>query len=145
MSVEVELSEPRKAWFEEVITGYTETAIWVASCNGQAQHDECRGEDCDAGLDDIGYEVTHVSATTRKAITQEVTDFVTGCEQERPDVFDGMRPDLIGHDFLLTRNGHGVGFWDRGYGERGDWLSKQSHPYGTWDLYVGDDGELHGD
>ena len=24
-----------------------------------------------------------------------------------------------GHDFALTRNGHGAGFWDRGYGETG--------------------------
>ena len=29
-----------------------------------------------------------------------------------------------GHDFWLTRNGHGAGFWDRGLGEVGDALSE---------------------
>ena len=28
-----------------------------------------------------------------------------------------------GHDYWLTRNGHGAGFWDRGYGPVGDRLS----------------------
>ncbi len=33
--------------------------------------------------------------------------------------FDGWSESEIGHDFYLTRNGHGVGFWDREkeYGE----------------------------
>ena len=29
----------------------------------------------------------------------------------------------IGHDFWLTRNGHGVGFWDRNIGEAGDQIA----------------------
>lgn len=35
-----------------------------------------------------------------------------------------------GHDFWLTRNGHGAGFWDRGYGELGDKLTDACKPYG---------------
>lgn len=31
--------------------------------------------------------------------------------------------ELAGHDLWLTRNGHGVGFWDRGLGELGDKLA----------------------
>lgn len=30
----------------------------------------------------------------------------------------------FGHDYWLTRNGHGAGFWDRGLGEVGDKLSE---------------------
>jgi len=41
-----------------------------------------------------------------------------------------------GHDFWLTRNGHGAGFWDRGYGEVGELLSKACKPYGSVYLYV---------
>lgn len=48
-----------------------------------------------------------------------------------------------GHDFWLTRNGHGAGFWDRGYGDVGRRLTDAAHAYGTSDLYVGDDGQLH--
>jgi hypothetical protein len=49
-----------------------------------------------------------------------------------------------GHDFWLTRCGHGAGFWD------GDWpapfdeqLSEAARAFGNCDLYVGDDGKLH--
>ena len=48
-----------------------------------------------------------------------------------------------GHDFWLTRNGHGAGFWDRGelYGDNGegDTLTKLAKACGTSDAYVGDD------
>lgn len=52
-------------------------------------------------------------------------------------------PEQLGHDFWLTRNGHGAGFWDRGRGTLGDDLTAVCKPYGTQDLYVGDDGKLY--
>lgn len=49
-----------------------------------------------------------------------------------------------GHDFWLTRNGHGAGFWDRGYPDPvGDALSEAARLCGSADLYVGDDGNIH--
>jgi hypothetical protein len=49
-----------------------------------------------------------------------------------------------GHDFWLTRCGHGAGFWD------GDWpepaatiLTDASKAFGNVDLYVGDDGLIY--
>jgi hypothetical protein len=48
-----------------------------------------------------------------------------------------------GIDFWLTRNRHGAGFWDRGYGERGDRLTKSAHTYGECHLYVGDDNLIY--
>lgn len=49
-----------------------------------------------------------------------------------------------GHDFWLTRNGHGAGFWD------GDWpeplagtLTDAAHAFGECDLCIGDDGLIH--
>jgi hypothetical protein len=50
-----------------------------------------------------------------------------------------------GHDFWLTRNGHGVGFWD------GDWLEPWASilddealdAFGAISLYVGDDGLVY--
>ena len=41
--------------------------------------------------------------------------------------------------FLLTRNGHGAGFWDRGNGALGDRLADAARVYGTQGAYVGDD------
>lgn len=48
-----------------------------------------------------------------------------------------------GHNFCLSRNGHGAGFWDRGLGELGDRLHDAAKVHGTQGLYVGDDGVLY--
>lgn len=56
---------------------------------------------------------------------------------------EGLDPGQVGHDFCLTRNRHGVGFWDRGLGELGDRLTDASHTYGEQSGYVGDDGLLY--
>lgn len=49
-----------------------------------------------------------------------------------------------GHDFWLTRNRHGAGFWDRGHPEDiGMHLTRDAHVYGSVDLYRGDDGRLY--
>lgn len=38
--------------------------------------------------------------------------------------------EQIGHDFSLTRNHHGAGFWDRGHGHDGQILTEKCRPYG---------------
>lgn len=52
---------------------------------------------------------------------------------------------MAGHDFWLTRCGHGAGFWD------GDWpepaattLDNAAKAFGNVDLYIGDDGKIYG-
>ena len=54
------------------------------------------------------------------------------------------RAELAGHDFALTRNGHGAGFWDRGLGEIGDMLTNECRPYGshTVILCVDENGDV---
>lgn len=51
----------------------------------------------------------------------------------------------IAHDFWLTRNGHGSGFWDGDYGHIGDQLTAIAKTFGNVDLYVGDDGLIYQD
>jgi hypothetical protein len=49
-----------------------------------------------------------------------------------------------GHDFWLTRNGHGAGFWDGNWPEVvGDRLTASAQGFGCCDLYVGDDGKIY--
>lgn len=51
-----------------------------------------------------------------------------------------------GHDFWLTRNGHGVGFWARPevYGEeRAKELTALAESFGPVYLYIGDDGRIY--
>ena len=51
--------------------------------------------------------------------------------------------EQAGHDFWLTRNGHGAGFWDRGLGDIGGKLTKACHEFKEINLIVGDDGKLY--
>lgn len=55
----------------------------------------------------------------------------------------GIPDDQAGHDFWLTRNGHGAGFWDRGLGARGERLTEACTAFPQMDLYVGDDGKVY--
>ena len=45
------------------------------------------------------------------------------------------------HDFCLTANGHGAGFWDGDY-KHGYALTELCRPY-HYDAYVGDDGLVY--
>lgn len=51
-----------------------------------------------------------------------------------------------GHDFWLTRAGHGCGFWENDFGteEQCDKLTAACKRLGEFNLYPGDDGRLHG-
>lgn len=49
------------------------------------------------------------------------------------------------HDFSLTRNRHGAGFWDRPWHtkEEGEHLTRICHDMKEADLYIGDDSKLY--
>jgi hypothetical protein len=51
--------------------------------------------------------------------------------------------EMGGHDFWLTRNGHGAGFWDGELGDIGDRLTEASKAFGEVCLTVCDDGEIY--
>ncbi len=48
-----------------------------------------------------------------------------------------------GHDFWLTRNRHGAGFWDRGDEAVYERLTQAAHAYGEVSLYLGDDNLIY--
>lgn len=49
----------------------------------------------------------------------------------------------VGHDFWLSRNGHGAGFFDRGNEDVWDELQDAAKKFKEVDLYLGDDGKIH--
>jgi hypothetical protein len=60
----------------------------------------------------------------------------------------GESEDRAGHDFWLTRNRHGAGYWDRWnggtpQGKIGALLTDAAHAYGECDLYVGDNNNVY--
>ena len=118
---------------DETTRAYIECALWASTDNA----DETGGEPLDAnyGPDDMADE-------TREQMAADVADFAAYVEREGIDR-SAWTDAQFGHDFWLTRNRHGAGFWDRGHGEAGDALMQAAHTYGETDLYVGDDGRLY--
>jgi hypothetical protein len=52
--------------------------------------------------------------------------------------------EMAGHDFWLTRNDHGAGFWDGSWNKAvGDKLTTAAMTFHEVNLYVGDDGKIH--
>ena len=50
----------------------------------------------------------------------------------------------VAHDWVLTRNRHGAGFWDGGWAEPwGQRLTDLAHASGEISLYLGDDGLIY--
>jgi hypothetical protein len=57
--------------------------------------------------------------------------------------YSSLSDECLGHNFWLSRNRHGAGFWDCGLGELGDRLHKAAVTFGTKDAYIGDDDLIH--
>jgi hypothetical protein len=122
-----------KHYLAEMVQQYVETALW-SSPNDRYELDEGYGEMLDADFD-----VSDVDDDTVRQFEQDCAAFF---DQNADDLAE-MGPGQAGHDFWLTRNHHGDGFWDRGLGERGDRLTDAAHAFGEVALYVGDDGRVH--
>ena len=114
-----------------VLDAYKECALWASTLGD----DQGTPMDQEYGLGDLAPE-------TLAMMEQEVSDFIALVDEECPGWRD-LPSDSVGHDFWLTRNHHGAGFWDRGYGPLGDDLTKWAHSYGSADLYIGDDGLIY--
>lgn len=93
-------------------------------------------------LDD-DYNESDISDETKRTLRSECIEFLSDnwellCETPESYTFSNA-----GHDFILTRNGHGAGFWDRGLGDIGKRLTEACEDCGSFNLYVGDDGVLY--
>ena len=105
---------------------YVETALWSSS--------EEDGEPLDKN-----YSAEDIDPDTIKKMEDDAFEFLR-------QNWELVQMDLIaaGHDFWLTRNGHGAGFWDGDWPEAaGKRLTKSSKTFGEMTLYVGDDGKIY--
>ena len=52
--------------------------------------------------------------------------------------------EWAGHDFWLTRNGHGCGYWDRDLDkDLGERLTLAAQAFPECNLYIGDDNQIY--
>lgn len=100
-----------------------------------------------SSCDDTG-EPLDAAFTTANIAPETIRQFIIDCTRfqvEHAALLASADLSLTqaGHDFWLTRNGHGSGFWDRDLGAIGEALTDAAHAFGEVDLYVGDDGLIH--
>ena len=116
---------------------YIQALLWSSS-----HYDE---NDIDIPFDQVDAEL---SKELDLKIEEECASFLERAEKllDRINPSHDATSEQIGHDFALTRNGHGVGFWDRPeiYGERcSKLLTALSHRYDESSIHLGDDGLIY--
>jgi hypothetical protein len=88
---------------------------------------------------DKNYSIEDISKETLDQIIADCQKF----QNENKELLQNLDPSQCGHDFWLTRNHHGAGFWDRGLGNIGDQLTESAHKYGEVDLHIGNDNKIY--
>lgn len=85
---------------------------------------------CDGGGNPVADDLTidAFDPQTRSELRGDLHAFVMSNVDDIAE--SGLDSEQIGHDFWMTRQHHGVGFWDRGLGEVGTRLTEACHPFG---------------
>lgn len=117
------------------VSGYIEAALFTST------------DDNEDPLDDQ-YSLADIDETVLAEITIGCEQFQTENAKLLAEVYELDTPGCgseayAGHNFWLTRNGHGTGFWDRGYPKPlADALTKASTKFGEVNLTV-DEGTFY--
>lgn len=113
----------------EFVTAYFEAALW-------SSEDE-NSEPLDSGRD-----IDDIHPIERRKAIRDCLLFIDANDTLLRKAGSAAQN---GHDYWLTRNCHGAGFWDRGYDARvSKALTDAAHTDGSRDLYVGDDDKVYG-
>ena len=124
---------------DEFVRGYIECMLW----SSKDDMDEPLNKSHTA--DDIDSQTMDRIYADCRSFIHSVGPFIT------IDNFKGANLSSVdsraGHDFWLTRVGHGAGFWDGDWASEGSGidgpLTKAANAFGNVDPYVGDDGKVH--
>lgn len=127
---------PRTAPLTSFARQYIDSALWSSTDNA----DESGGRP----LDD-NYSINDIAPATLARMKRDAAAFL---RDNADDIGYGAKDrERAAHDFWLSRNGHGTGFWDNEdvYGvAEARRLHSAAKSFGEYDLYVGDDGMIHG-
>lgn len=131
--------KPNEAFFRS----YVGAALWSST------DDEGEPLDANFDIDDIAEITIEAMRTDCEKFYTANVDAIHCDDAPLSNSFEGAtaarEAAMAGHDLWLTRCGHGAGFWD------GDWpepfasqLDSAARAFGNVDLYIGDDGKIHG-
>jgi hypothetical protein len=118
-----------KASKSDFADGYISALVWSSSYGEHETLDDFRlSEEAKATLEEQADKFYADNA-----------DLLMRAEEE------GRSEEYLGHDFALTRNGHGAGFWDGRIQDKelAKALTDAAHKAGEVDLYLGDDDLIY--
>lgn len=134
MKYELPKTTPDFAGLPLFVQGYLKAVFWTdASPDAE---EELR----DTGYIDLAHESLASVIKECEQFQEQARDLLTLAYQR------GYEEESAGHDFWLTRNHHGAGFWDRktlDKGGLGDKLTEVSHRFGDACLMLGDSGKVY--
>lgn len=113
--------------------GYIEAMFFTSTGSGD-----------DGDLEDAT--IAELAPSAWEMILRDCKAFQEGYADDLQEAYDQDKANYgaieAGRDYWYTRNGHGVGYWDRDLGDIGEALSKAS---GRHELYLvrGDDGLIY--
>lgn len=120
---------------------YITCALWSSNDNA----DDSGGDPLDKN-----YSASDISEETMNRMIEDCASFQSDNSSDLERVSELADSARAGHDFWLNRNGHGSGFWDEYFGKDTELyaafqrLSDASKAWGSFDLYIGDDSQIHG-
>lgn len=121
---------------DDFTVGYITCALWSSTNDLYDENSEKYSECLDDQYtrEDINYE-------TIKEMVMDCKNFQDNNVDLLKQYYEEFEYEYAGHDFWLTRNGHEVGFWDRGLGEVGEKLTEACKLYGSVSLCVAEVGD----
>lgn len=125
------------AQLEAFTKGYEAALFW--SSTGEADGETVNLDEYPASTQASD----HSRSACRAFLAANYSD-VCAAAQEYPFSPEHNGFELAGHDFALTRNGHGAGFWDGDLPEElGSRLTVAAKAAGECWPYIGDDGSVY--
>jgi hypothetical protein len=114
-------TEDKSLFLQTMIESYLDTALWV-----QFDTEENINKD-------------NLSLDAKMQAIQDCSNFLHLLNYDVKHI-DSIQ---MGHDFFLTRNRQGAGFWDRDNGDFGILLTDLSHKFTEFTPIIGDDGLVY--
>lgn len=126
---------------DELIEGSACAALW-ANCYGNAEDESMDRVDLDTPTcQGLSFQIDGNELWTQKArdlVSEVIAWAADNLTDVRVFMYQTNRDaENVGHDFALSRAGHGTGLWDRGADDAlSDRLHKAATVYGSGDLFA---------
>jgi len=148
----VENTVPMSEQMTEFVDGYISAMLWVNTIDADGESVDSLGRADELTVaaltriveDAHAFLFMDVPDDFQSEAVENVFDLIGSLPYAAARTDDASLYDLAGHDFALTRNRHGAGFWDRGLGEAGDVLTDLAHSFGEATLFASADAITHG-